>query len=378
MTRHISCKLILILGLHYFAMGHMARAQDAPPLSVANPLLRQIVDWDEYTGRFQAVDRVEVRARVSGYLDRVLFDDGELVRAGTPLFVIDQRPFRIALDAARADRDAALARSELAAREAARARDLFESRAISQEEFEARQSQVAETTALVRAAEAAVARAELDLEFTTVVSPITGRVGTDLVTRGNLVSGGTTGATLLTTVVSEDPIYFSFEVSESAFLKYARLYFQGDRPSSRDNPNPVQVRLLDETDYIHQGTMDFVENELDPTSGTLRGRAVVSNPGGFLQPGQFGRARLLGSGEYQAILLPDTVVQSEQSQKFVYIVDEANQVARKFIELGPINDGLRVVKAGIEATDRIVLSGFHRIRPGMTVTPQMQTFGSPE
>lgn len=369
---------IAAVFLTFGPCGPAVLGQDAPPIPVTLPKVETIVDWDEYTGRFQAVERVEIRARVSGYLDKVLFEDGQLVPPGTPLFVIDQRPFEIALDAAQADLDAAKARADLADREAERARNLRESRAISQEEFEARQSQVAETAAQVRSAQAAVDRAELDMEFTTITSPIGGRVGTDLVTRGNLVSGGTNGTTLLTTVVSEDPIYFTFEVSESEFLKYSRLYFQGDRPSSRDEPNPVQVRLLDEEEYIHTGVMDFVDNELDPTSGTLRGRAVISNPGGFLQPGQFGRLRLLGSGEYEAILVPDSVVQSEQSQKYIYVVDGQNMVKRKFVELGPIYEGLRVIRSGLEASDSIAVGGFHRIRPGMTVAPQMQSISAAE
>lgn len=369
----------LTIGMLLFvACTAQVSSQEPPALSVALPKMETIVDWDEYTGRFQAVERVEIRARVSGYLDKVLFEDGQLVPPGTPLFVIDQRPFEIALEAAKADLDAAKARASLASREAERARSLRESNAISQEEFETRQSQVAETAAQVRAAQATVDRAELDMEFTTVTSPIAGRVGTDLVTRGNLVSGGTNGTTLLTTVVSEDPIYFSFEVSESEFLKYARLYRDGTRPSSRDDPNPVQVRLLDEDEYLHAGVMDFVDNELNPTSGTLRGRAIISNPDGFLQPGQFGRLRLLGSGEYDAIMVPDEVVQSEQSQKYIYILDDGNVVGRKFVELGPMYEGLRVIRRGIEATDKVVLSGFHRIRPGMTVTPQTQQITAAE
>jgi len=351
-------------------------AQEIPPLSVALPKVETIVDWDEYTGRFEAVERVEISARVSGYLEKVLFEHGQLVPAGTPLFVIDQRPFQISLEAARADLDAAKARATRANREAERARSLRESRAISQEEFENRQSQVAETVALVRRAQAAVDRAELDLEFTTVKSPIAGRVSTDLVNRGNLINGGTTNATVLTVVLSEDPIYFSFDISESKFLKYSRLYFQGDRPSSRDAPNPVRVRLLDEDEFIHRGVMNFVDNELDPTSGTLRGRAIISNPNGFLQPGQFGRLRLLGSGEYDAIMVPDDIVQSEQSQKFIYFVDEKNTVGRKFVELGPMYEGLRVIKKGLDARDRVVLSGFHRIRPGTQVAPQLQQIGN--
>ncbi len=367
----------VITAAVFFASGTLA-AQEAAPIPVANPIVKSIVDWDLYTGRFQAVERVEIRSRVSGYLKETLFDDGQLVRIGTPLFVIDQRPFSIALDAAKAELDGAKARAELAVREAERGRELVNTRAISQEVYEERQSLVAQTAADVRAAEARVAQAELNLEFTTVKSPINGRVGTDIVTRGNLVNGSDSGGTLLTIVVSEDPIYFSFEVSESDFLKYTRLYFEGDRPSSRNDPNPVQVRLLDEEQFVHEGTMDFVDNELDPTSGTLSGRAIISNPGGFLQPGQFGRLRLLGSGEYDAILVPDRIVQSEQAQKFIYTLDSSDQITRKFVELGPMHEGLRVIRQGLSGNDRVILNGFHRIRPGMSVQPQMQTIQTAE
>ncbi len=345
---------------------------NAPLVNVAYPVVRRIVDWDEYTGRFEAVERVEIRARVSGYLERALFDDGQIVSVGTPLFVIDQRPFVIAVDAAQADLDAANAQAELAVKEAERARSLRETRAISQEEFDERLARVSETNARVRGAAADLAQAKLNFEFTTVLSPINGRVGTDLVTRGNLINGGDIGGgTLLTTVVSEDPIYFTFEISESAYLKYARLFSQGDRPSSRDDPNPVQVRLLDEIEYLHKGTMDFVDNELDATSGTLRGRAIISNSDSLLQPGQFGRLRLLGSGEYDAVMVPDSVIQSEQARKFVFVLSPDNHIGRKFLTLGAINDGLRVVKEGLSPDDLVVLNGFHRIRAGMPATKQV-------
>ncbi|RMB00668.1 efflux RND transporter periplasmic adaptor subunit [Eilatimonas milleporae] len=341
-------------------------SQAQAPINVSHPVVREIVDWDEYTGRFEAVERVEVRARVDGYLYEAPFQEGALVEAGTILFVIDQRPFKIALDAAQAELAEAESQLRLARREAERGGELRRNGNISQEAFDQRREQAIASEATLRAAEALVARAELDMEFTTVRASISGRVGSKLVTKGNLISGNV-GGTVLTTIVSQDPIYFTFEASESDYLKYARQHFSGARASSRDAPNPVKVRLLDEKDFVHEGVMNYVENELNASSGTLRGRAVISNTDGFLQPGQFGRLRLLGSGEYRAILLPDSVVQSEQSRKFVFTVDENGTVARRIVQPGALYDGLRVIREGLNGEELIVINGFHRVRPGMTV-----------
>ncbi|MEM9761169.1 MAG: efflux RND transporter periplasmic adaptor subunit [Pseudomonadota bacterium] len=350
-------------------------APSTPQVRVIEPEIRRITDWDEYTGRFEAVERVEVRARVSGYLDKVELVEGQIVEPGQRLMVIDQRPFRIALESAQATLLEAEARLELARTEAARAANLRAGRAISQEELDQREQAAVVAEAQRRIARAAVARAELDLEFTVVRSPIRGRVGRSLVTKGNLITGGSVGGTLLSVIVSQDPIYFTFEVSEGAFLKYARLHFAGDRPSSRDNANPVRLRLLDEEDFTHEGTMNFVDNTLDASSGTLLGRASFTNPQGFFQPGQFGRLRLLGSEDYEAMLLPDAVVQSEQSRKFVYTVDSEGRVDRSWVELGPIHDGLRVIKSGVEPGTRVVAADFHRVRLGMPIEVRAEETG---
>jgi RND family efflux transporter MFP subunit len=348
-------------------------AADPPPppqVTVAAPLQKPVVDWDEYTGRFQAVERVEIQARVDGYLDAIRFQDGQMVEKGDVLFVIDQRPFQIAFEGARADLRQAEAESKRAESEFNRFRQLVESQTVSEEEFEERRQNMIATRAQVDGAKAAVDEAKLNLEFTQVRAPISGRVSRDQVSVGNLISGGSTGATLLTTIVSVDPIHFYFEASESELLKYTRLNNSGARPGSRDKANPVYVRLLDEEEFVHEGNMDFVDNEVDQGTGTIEGRAVFENPQGIIEPGMFGRARLIGSGEYQALLVPDAAIGTDQSRKFVYVVDDENQAEMRFVQLGPLQDGdLRVIRDGLAETDRIVIGGIQQVRAGSPVNP---------
>lgn len=342
-----------------------------PEVTVATPLKKMVIDWDEYTGRFQAVERVEVQSRVDGYLDDIRFQDGQMVEKGDVLFVIDQRPFQIALEGAQADLRQAEAEAKRAESEFNRFRQLVESQTVSEEEFEERRQTMFATRAQVEAAKAAVDDAKLNLEFTEVRAPISGRVSRDRVSVGNLISGGSTGATLLTTIVSVDPIHFYFEASESQLLKYTRLNNSGARPGSRDKANPVYVRLMDEDDFVHQGSMDFVDNEVDLGTGTIEGRALFENSEGIIEPGMFGRARLLGSGEYQALLVPDAAIGTDQSQKFVYVVDDDNQVEMRFVQLGPLQDNdLRVIRDGLDETDRVVIGGIQRVRAGSPVNAQ--------
>ncbi len=326
----------------------------APPeVIVATPLIKSIVDWDEYTGRFQAVERVEVRARVSGYLESIEFDDGQTVAQGDPLFVIDQRSFRIA-------RDRAQAQYDLAVKEYDRAEELRSSRVIPQEEFDRRLQEL-------KVAKASLDQAALDMEFTEVKAPISGRISTQEVDAGNLVIAN---ETLLTTIVSQDPIHFIFEASERELLRYTRLDRSGQRPGSQDNPNPIFVKLYDEDEYVHEGYMDFVDNEVDLGTGTIQGRAILPNPGLVIYPGQTGRARLLGSGEYEAILVPDEVIGTDQSRKFVMVVGAENQAEMRFVTLGPLRDGgLRIIREGLVAGDRVIINGLQRARPGTLVTP---------
>lgn len=372
MTRTFDSKWpAAVLALASVSVSSMAAAaSDLPSTPTIRPELRELVEYDEYTGRFEAVRRVEVRARVGGYLDRIEFQEGQHVSQGDLLLVIDQRPFQVAVDAAEAALAEAVATRDLATLEAKRSRRLIEQRAIAQDEADMNEQQLLAAVARVAGAQAAVARAQLDLEFTEVRASISGRVGRREVDEGNLVAGGIAQATLLTTIVQEDPIYISFEVSEQDFLKYNRLDRSGARPTSRTTPNAVSVKLLDEDDYLHHGVMDFVDNELDPTSGTLLGRAVLANPGGFLQPGVFGRIRLQGSGLYEALLIPDEAIQFDQSRQFVYTVAASGVVERRWVELGPLIDGLRVIRTGLSGDEQVVAGGFHRVRAGDTVRPQ--------
>lgn len=359
------------------ACGSNEQMVNEPPpakVSVSKPLKQMLTEWDEYTGRFQAVDRVEIRARVSGYLKETRFEDGAMVKKGDVLFVIDQRPFRIALKQARAELKQAQSEIKQAQNDFNRAEKLLKSRAISEEEFDRRQQSLMGAQARVEAVSAAVDNARLNLEFTVVKAPISGRVGRDLVNPGNLINGGSANATPLTTLISLDPIHFYFEGSESDLLKYIRLSRSGQRPASRTSPNPVLVKLQDEKAFEHQGVMDFVDNELDLGTGTILGRAIFPNKEGILQPGLFGRARLIGRSKYEALLIPDDAINSDQSKKYVYVINDQNRAARAYIELGPLHDnGLRIIRSGLDEDAKVVIRGIQRIRmPDQVVEPVVE------
>ncbi len=331
-------------------------APAGPEIKVSTPYVKTITEWDEYTGRFRAVEEVEVRARVSGYLKEVTFEDGQIVSEGDVLFVIDQRPFAIALKEAEAQHT-------LAKKEFDRAVTLRKRGAASQELLDSR-------TQALAMAEAALDRARLNMEFTQVKAPISGRISRDLVTKGNLINGSDLNATTLTSIVSLDPIHFYFEASERELLKYIRLDQAGKREASRTKANPVEVQLQDETGYPHKGHMDFVDNRIDISTGTIQGRAVIPNPDGIIQPGIFGRARLLASEEYEAILVPDALIGTDQSRKFVYVVNDENTVQMRPVTLGPVYDTTwRIIRNGLNAEDRIVARSIQRVRPGMVITP---------
>jgi multidrug efflux system membrane fusion protein len=370
MTRAVS--LFVLLPAILLGSCDRPPASKAPPppaVTVALPLQKQITEWDEYTGRFVAVDTVEVRARVSGFIDSIHFKDGQLVNRGDLLFVIDPRPYRIAVEQAKAEVERAQARLQIAAADVERALPLAKSQTLTQREIETRQSTQREAAGAVSSLEAALKQAELNLEWTDVRAPLAGRISDRRVDRGNLVTGGPSGATLLTTIVSIAPIHFAFDGSEADFLRYQRLAAAGGRKSSRDAQNPVSVRLADETEYRHVGRMDFVDNVLNPKTGTIRGRAIFDNKDGWLTPGYFGRLRLYG-GESDALLVPDNAIASDQASKIVFTVADDGTVGVKRIEIGPIVDGLRVVRAGLAPTDRIVIDGLQRARPGQKVTPE--------
>lgn len=339
----------------------------APPVTVATPLAKPIVDWDDYVGRFEAVEAVEIRPRVSGYVAARHFRDGEFAKAGQLLFTIDPRPFAAALDTARAQAARARAGAELARANFRRTEGLFNDNAVSREEYETAQATAAQADADRAAAEATARERALDLEFTRVTAPIAGRLSDRRVVQGSFVSAG---QTVMTTVVSMDPIHFAFTGSEAVYLKYSRADRAGTRPSSRVAPNPVDIRLADETEYRWRGKMDFVDNALDMGTGTIRGRAVVRNPTGFLTPGMFGHMRLLGSGSYTGLLIPEEAVITDQTRKTVLVVGKNDMVEPRVLQLGPLVDGLRVVRAGLKADDRVIIAGVQLARPGMKVTPR--------
>ena len=351
------------------------RSADPPPAAappavvVAPPLVMRLTEWDEYTGRFEATDTVDVRARVDGYLDSIHFRDGAIVKPGDLLFVIDPRPYEAVLEGARADVVRAQTRLELAVTDFTRGEALFAIKGISQEEFDRRTQTRKEAEAALIVARAAERAAALNVEFTRVRAPIAGRISRKFVSVGNVISGGQAGSTLLTTIVAVDPIQFVFDASESDYLKYNRMNASGERRTSRDMPNPVRIRLLDESSFTHVGTMDFVDNRVDPATGTIRGRALVPNPGGFLTPGQFGRLQLLGSGEFDALLVPDSAILSDQSRRFVWALGKDDIPEQRIVEPGNLERGLRIVRAGLQRDDRIVINGMQRVRPGARVTP---------
>lgn len=350
--------------------GEQQEPQAPPPpkVTVSKPLVREVTEWDEYVGRLEATDSVEVRARVSGYLESIHFGEGEIVDKGDLLFIIDPRPFEAALNRAEGELELARARLQLAKSNLARAKKLLDSNAISTEEFDTRSSELEQAEAAVHSATAAVEEATLNLEFTEVKAPISGRVSSEFVTEGNLINGGT-GGTLLTTIVSPDPIYCYFEIDERSLLNYMSVFGQSLRPVSKEDRSPVYIGLSDETGFPHKGAIDFIDNRVDPGTGTMTVRGVFENPEHSLVPGMFARVLLKGSERYSAIQIPEESVGTDQSQKFVYIVDSENIVRYRRIELGPVIDGLRVVREGLDPDERVIINGIQRARPESKVDP---------
>jgi RND family efflux transporter MFP subunit len=349
-----------------------------PEVTVAKVISKRIQDWDEFTGRFQAIDTVELRPRASGYIDQVLFHEGQFVKKDDVLVIIDPRPYQADYDRAKAGLELAKSQQALASLEAARVQKLKDSGAVSREELDERLSTLNQQEASVSGAKAALDNAALLLSFTKVRAPIDGRASRAEVTRGNLVTGGNNGGTLLTTIVSVDPIYVYFEGDENAYLRYNQLAREGERPSSRDAKNPVKIGLSNEQGFPHEGYMDFVDNQLDVRTGTIRARAVLENKNGQFTPGMFARVQLLGSGEYDAILIEDRAVGTDQSQNFVLVLGTDNKLEYRAITAGRILDGgLRIVRKGLKPDDVVVISGLQRVRPGIQVKPNMATMGAP-
>ena len=343
-----------------------------PQVTAAPSVARDVTEWDEFTGRLEPVQSVAVRPRVSGLISTVSFEEGSLVKQGQVLFQIDDRPLQAQVDRLRAELAQATVARERAATEMRRADRLSSENAMSLEERERRTGAAAESTAHVDAVAAALRAAQLDLDFTHVVSPIDGRVGRALVTRGNLVSGGQGEATLLTTVVSVDPVYAAFDADEQTFLRY------GDRARQRAGSGKgigIEMALADEQTFPHRGTLQFLDNQLDPSTGTIRGRAIFSNHDSRLTPGLFVRLRLLGAGASRSVLVEDRAVGTDLDRRFVLVVGTNKTVESRTVTLGPLVDGLRVVRKGLTAGELVVVNGLQRVRPGMQVNATVAAIG---
>lgn len=359
-----------VAALGLLGLAGQALAQSPPTVTVATPLQREVVEYDEFTGQFAPVEYVELRSRVSGYLQSHHFEEGQIVAKGDLLFVIDPRPFEAALESAKAQLTQAEARVELANSQLARAAELRQRDFVARSTYDERLQEQRVAAAAAEIARATIRTAELELEFTRILAPVAGRVGRREVSNGNLVSGGAgSGNTLLTSIVSIDPVYFLFDMSETDFIAYQRAVQAGKLQSTRDSV-PVFARLRDEPDWPREGKLNFVDNQVDRSAGTIRVRAVFPNSDGFLTPGQFGRIRLPGSESYRALLIPDSAILTDQSQKIVMTVGADGVVAPKAVRPGPIYDGLRIVRTGLSPDDRIIINGLMRARPGAKVTPQ--------
>jgi multidrug efflux system membrane fusion protein len=355
--------------------SNSAPAQNAAPpppqVTVAKPTGRTIVDQDEYVGRFTAVDSVEVRSRLSGYLAAVHFTDGQMVKKGDLLFTIDRRPFQIVVEQARANLAQARANLAYTENDLARGQQLVRDKTITEQTFDQRTQAKRVAEAAVAANEAIVHQAELDLnEYSEIRAPIAGRIGDRRVSPGNLIPGGISGSTtLLATIVSIDPIRFEFTFDEAAYLRYERLN-RGKDPATRWSSTEVKLKLLDENTLDHDGRMDFVDNAISQTSGTIRGRAVFPNPNGLFTPGMFGRIQVPGSPPYQALFVPDVAVGTEQTRKFLMVVDGENVARQRYVTLGQSIGELRVIKEGLKEDENVIIDGLMRVRPGVKVAPQ--------
>jgi len=379
----MTTKLVLLLILSALALastlftgcGSSVAQQALPPppaVTVAPVEQREIVEWDEFTGRTEAIERVEVRPRVSGHIQEIRFQSGQLIRKGDVLFVIDPRWHKAEFDRRQAEYEQAKVRLDNAEREAKRSVQLLANKAISTEEADAREARFQEAKGALLAAEAARNTARLDLEYTEVRAPIDGRMSRELVTVGNYISGIAGNATLLTTIVSVDPIYVYADLDENSLLKFNALAREKKLASNGDGSIPVELQLADENDFPHRGRIESFDNRLDPQTGSILLRAVFPNPEGRIVPGLFARIRVPLSERYPALLVEERAIGTDQAQKFVLALTETNTVAYRPVTLGPTSDGKRIVRAGLEPGEKIVVNGLQRVRPGMPVTPQAE------
>ncbi len=372
----IQSAIVVAVSFVIAACGGNAQQQPPPPdVSVAAVVQKSITEWDEYSGHIEAIESAEIRPRVAGHLSRVHYQEGGMVKKGQLLFTIDSREYRAAAEAARADAARAEARVALAREELARGEKLITARAVSQGELDARRMESQQAEADLLAANAHVAEAELDLGFTRVTAPFAGRAGAALVKPGNLVAPN---ETLLTTLVSVDPVYVTFTGDERAYLRYQELARAGNRESSRDVRNPVLIGLANEEGFPHKGEMDFVDNALNPETGTIRARAVLPNPDGVFTPGLFARVRLLGESQKNAMLIHEQAVLTDQDRRYVYIAGKDNSAERRDVQLGPHVEGLVVVESGLKPGDKVIVNGMRKIFfPGQPVTPRVVPMNQP-
>jgi RND family efflux transporter MFP subunit len=348
----------------------LAQAPPPPAVTVAKPVVKEITEWDDFIGRFEAINQVDIRARVSGYLDKVHFQDGSMVAAGAPLFTIDQRPYQAALEQAEATVASGQVGVDFSSSDLERAESLRRTGNISEQLLDQRRSTYRTARAELDRARAALRQARLDLEFTSIKAPITGRISRKLVSEGNLINAN---QTVLTNIVSLDPIHFYFDVDERSYLAYSRQAAGGTQTSTETAPNKVQLTMTDEGEARREGHLDFLDNRLDAASGTIRARAIFDNKDLFLKPGLFGRVSLSGSNPYQGVLIPDEAVGNDQDRRVVYVVGADNSVSIRPVRPGPKIDGYRVIRTGLKGDETIVVNGIVRVRPGIKVAPQMTT-----
>ncbi len=371
-TRRLAMAGVSILAAAVLTACSGSHAEEAgmpppPSVSAAPVLVKQVSQWDDFSGRVEAVESVELRPRVSGYIDKVNYVEGQEVKKGDVLFTIDARSYRAELDRATAELNRARTQAQVSRSEADRARRLSDQQAISTETWEQRRAVSEQALAQVQAAQAAVDAARLNMEFTQVRAPINGRAGRAMVTAGNLVTAGDS-ASVLTTLVSLDKVHVYFDADEGTFLRYAQMARKGERPSERDSALPVKVGLSGEDGYPHEGKVDFLDNQVTRSTGTIRVRALLDNADRAFTPGLFARVQLLGSGQFQAMLIDDKAVLTDQDRKFVYVVDKDNKAQRRDIQLGRNADGLRIVEQGLKAGDRVIIDGVQKVfMPGMPV-----------
>jgi multidrug efflux system membrane fusion protein len=358
-----------VLGVGVVGCKPKSAERPAPPpaeVTYAMPVVKEVIDWDEYPGRLEAVEFVEVRARVGGFIETAPFEEGSVVKAGDVLFTLDVRPMKAQLEQAEADRLTAIAQRDQAKVEYERVLKLLPTRAVSEQEVDTRRQQWKAREAMVEAAEASVQAAELNVEFATVTAPIGGRIGRKLVTPGNLVNGGAGNATLLTTITSRDPVYCYVDVDERTVQRYRQMAVESRRRSARELRIPAYVGLATESGFPHLGSIDFVDNRVNPNTGTLQARAVLPNEDDLLQPGYFARLRVPAQDAMKVTLISDVAIGLDQTQKYVLVLNAKDEVEYRKITTGKVFDGLRAVE-GLEAGERVIVSGLMRIRPGMKV-----------